>query len=675
MIANIHAESNQFSTSIAYYNESLEISRKIDDEYNTQKNLTSLAFNFKNLGDRKESLAYMQRCLERTGDCWTGARQMYRNFDTAAGILNSFDYYAAAAEYEKAALQQALEAKDPVFEHRSYTHLGAIYSKLQDYTQARRYAEKSYQVAQAMSDERGDQRSIALSLLQLGHIYRQMQDYQNAAASYDDAIKIYNDINLFALLYEAHKGRLLCYIAQGNDSLAEEELQTVLAFFEQHRSKIREEKNRNIFFDLEQYVYDIAIDFEYSRKHDKERAFDYSEISRARSLFDIMSAGAEVVSKDDPNATIRAVSKPLILSSIKKTMPGDVQILQYSVLDDKLLIWVISSTKCEVAEEKITLSNLTEKALDYWQSISSLSKSDTEESRRQAIELYEILIKPVELLLEKDKQIFVIPDKALNYLPFNALINPSTGRYLIKDYRLSFAPSANTFLLSSQEADKRSGTRDEKVMAVGDPHFNRDAFPKLSYLPSSGKEAEEVSRCYNSGHCLVGKNARKTTIKSEMGEADVIHIASHYVIDEHNPMLSKLLLTEESKGNSKDQSSDSFLQAYDILQSKLPVTRLVALSACRTGIEQYYKGEGMIGMSRTFLAAGVPLVVASLWPVDSDLTADLMISFHKYRKPGKLSSAEALRQAQLDMIDQAPRQYNKPYYWAPFIVIGGHVSF
>src|SRR5262245_37000676 len=133
MIANIQGESNQFSKSIASYKESLGISKRIDDEYNTQRNLNSLAYSYKNLGDRKESLRYMQRCLDRSSNDYPGARQMYRNLDTAAGILNSFGCYAAAAEYEKAALQQAQETQDPAFQHRAYTHLGAIYSKLQDY--------------------------------------------------------------------------------------------------------------------------------------------------------------------------------------------------------------------------------------------------------------------------------------------------------------------------------------------------------------------------------------------------------------------------------------------------------------------------------------------------------------------------------------------------------------
>ncbi len=675
MIANIHEEFNQFSTSLAHYKESLEISININDHYNTQKNLTALAYALKNIGDRKESLMYMQDCLERSGDFWSGARQMYRNYDTAAGILNTFGYYAAAAEYEKAALGFASEAKDPGFEQLAYVQLGAIHAKLQDYSEALRCAEQSYEMAKAISSAGTSLRPLAFSSLQLAHIYRQTEEYDRATAYYDNAIGICKDIDLFAYLYEAHKGRLLCYIAQGNDASAEEELQTVLAFFEEHRSKIKEEKNRNSFFDLEQYVYDIAIDFEYSRKRDFEKAFDFSEVSRARSLYDLMTAGAEVLNDNSHDPVIASVPQPLMLSGIRARLPEQAQILQYSVLEDKLLVWLISRTKFEVKEQKITQGSLTDKVLNYWRSLSSRSEEAAKKSHVSGTELYELLIKPVESFLEKEKQICIVPDKALNYLPFNALISPDTDRYLISDYLVSFAPSANTFLLSTDGAVKRSGATEERVLSVGDPRFDRDAFPGLPDLPSSGKEAEAVSRCYKSRGCLVGENATKTRVRNEMAKADVIHLASHYVIDERNPMFSKLLLTDELKGGSKGQSSDGVLQALDIYRTRLPVTRLVTLSACQTGVEHYYNGEGMIGMSRTFLAAGVPLVVASLWPVASDPTADLMISFHKYRKQGGWSSAAALRQAQLDMIDDPQRRYNSPYYWAPFITVGGYANF
>jgi CHAT domain-containing protein/tetratricopeptide (TPR) repeat protein len=671
MVANLQDESNQFSRSIAYYSQSLEISKRINDVYNIQKNLSSLAYAYRNLGDRQESLAYVQRCLESASACWAGARQMYRNYYAAAGVLNSFGYYAAAGEYEKAALQLALEEADPVLENQSYVALGAIYAKLRDDAQALKYAELSYQAAR-MVDKSTSLRPIADSSLELGHIYRQMGDYDKAITYYDDAIRLYKDMNLVAFLYEAHKGRLLGYIAQDNDSQAKDELQTVLALFEEHRSKIREEKNKNSFFDMEQNVYDTAIDFEYSRIHDFQRAFEHSEVSRARSLLDLMTAGAEVTGNENPDVVISSVSQPLMLNAIRESMPEQAQILQYAVLEDKLLIWLISKTQFEVREEKISLGSLTDNVLNYYRSVASLSANETEESRSNAVELYKVLIKPVESLLEKDKQICIVPDKVLNCLPFNALISPATGKYLINDYRLSFAPSSNIFLACSDAARARSGRRDERLLSVGDPHFSPDAFPGLPELSSSGREAERIADFYKSPCRLIGEDARKERIRSEMERADVIHFASHYVVDENNPMLSKLLLT---KGASKDDSSDGVLRAYEVCNRKLPVTRLVALSACRTGVERYYSGEGMIGMSRTFLAAGVPLVAASLWPVASDPTADLMIAFHRYRERAGLSTAEALRRAQLDMLNDPQHLYDRPYYWASFILIGGYASF
>jgi CHAT domain-containing protein len=99
------------------------------------------------------------------------------------------------------------------------------------------------------------------------------------------------------------------------------------------------------------------------------------------------------------------------------------------------------------------------------------------------------------------------------------------------------------------------------------------------------------------------------------------------------------------------------------------------LSACQSGAERYYSGEGMISISRSFIAKGVPLVVASLWPVDSNATAELMISFHKGRKASHLSTAEALSLAQREMLGNPENPYRQPYYWASFILIGGYARF
>jgi CHAT domain-containing protein len=110
---------------------------------------------------------------------------------------------------------------------------------------------------------------------------------------------------------------------------------------------------------------------------------------------------------------------------------------------------------------------------------------------------------------------------------------------------------------------------------------------------------------------------------------------------------------------------------------KLPRTRLVVLSACRTGIESAYRGEGAIGLARPFMVAGVPLVVASLWPVDSEATANLMISFHKHRKQAgnNVPTVDALRLAQLEMIHNSPPNSPPSFGWAAFVAIGGYAAF
>jgi len=97
---------------------------------------------------------------------------------------------------------------------------------------------------------------------------------------------------------------------------------------------------------------------------------------------------------------------------------------------------------------------------------------------------------------------------------------------------------------------------------------------------------------------------------------------------------------------------------------------LVVLSACQTGIERQYRGEGAVGAARPFFIAGVPTVVASLWPVDSDASADLMVKFHQHRRDG-LRVTEALQQAQLELVRGTDVRYQHPYYWAPFLTIGG----
>jgi CHAT domain-containing protein len=134
-------------------------------------------------------------------------------------------------------------------------------------------------------------------------------------------------------------------------------------------------------------------------------------------------------------------------------------------------------------------------------------------------------------------------------------------------------------------------------------------------------------------------------------------------------MRSRLLLAKDGA------EEDDALTAAEVFDKRSLHARLVVLSACQTEIERYDNGEGMIGIARTFLAAGVPLVIASQWPVDSNATAELMIRFHQLRKVEGLSTAEALGRAQREMLAGADERHRNPYYWAAFLPVGGHTNY
>ena len=182
---------------------------------------------------------------------------------------------------------------------------------------------------------------------------------------------------------------------------------------------------------------------------------------------------------------------------------------------------------------------------------------------------------------------------------------------------------------------------------------------------------EELASNYVSPRVLTAAQATRSTILAEISRADVAHFAAHYEVDPRSTLASKLLLASDATQPAHHQRSG--LSAGDIYGMNLARTRLVILAGCKTGIEQQFGGEGPVGFARSFLVAGVPVVVASLWPVDSDATSQLMIAFHRFRKADGLPTALALTHAQREIL--AREHYRHPYYWAGFTTIGGHSDF
>jgi CHAT domain-containing protein len=356
-------------------------------------------------------------------------------------------------------------------------------------------------------------------------------------------------------------------------------------------------------------------------------------------------------------------------------MPEQAQIVQYAVLEDRLLIWVVTRTSVSTREANFGSRALNEKVGQYLRAVGGPSNGMEAEAERGAKELYGILIAPVQDLLDGRKLLCLIPDKFLHSLPFNALISEATGRYLVEDFRPALSASSTVFVICSEQAGRRAGGAEERLLSVGDPAFDGEAFPSLRRLPSAGREAEAVAAFYKQHRLLLRGDAREQTVRDEIGRSDVAHFALHYLVDERSSLFSKVVLAAAPGGGARDRGEDGAWQVHEIYKLRLPRTWLVVLSACQTGGEQQYGGEGAMSVARPFIAAGVPLVVASLWPVESRSAEKLMVGFHRRRTHNRLPTVDALRRVQLEMLGGDDTRYRHPYYWAAFTAIGGYAEY
>ena len=668
LLSNIQTDFHEQSVVLELDQEALSLTEQVSDAYGTQKYLASLAGKYSDLYNFSESLNKLAQCLLLANDFWPGDRQAWRNYDTATQVFFRMGFYSASAAYGEAALRLALESRDPSLIYVSYAHLAMIYGRLGNYTEGVIQAQAALAIGESLGDQKGKEIK-AYAALQLGELYRQKGELNEAARNYDQAISLYDQLSFQPFKFVAHRGRFFTYLAQRRDNEASRELSVFLDLFDEYRNKIKDDENRTYFFDVAQDIYDAAIDLKHSRLKDDEAAFTYSEDSRARSLLATMFAARGLNAES-------GIRRPNGSTEVRRRMSNQVQILFYSVLSDKILIWVISKSQFLVKEQNISRDQLNREVQNFLNLVTSQS-SDLSRVRAASAALYDILIGPIQDQLIPGKTLCVVPDKILNYLPFSTLSSSKSGRYLIQDHALLSSPSASVFIINTELAQMKQTPAGEKLLSVGDPDFDRRLFGPLPELPSAAREAQTVAEYYNSPSPLVlnGKRATKVSVVNAIADADVLHFASHYVVDERWPMRSQLLLAKAAGHEQSADSSSGSLQAGEIYKMKLTRPRLTVLAACRTGVERYYNGEGMIGMARTFLAAGVPVVVASYWPVETGSTSQLMIKFHEHRRRSGLSTVEALRLAQTKFIEDPSQRYQHPYFWAPFITIGGYASF
>jgi CHAT domain-containing protein len=264
-----------------------------------------------------------------------------------------------------------------------------------------------------------------------------------------------------------------------------------------------------------------------------------------------------------------------------------------------------------------------------------------------AANLYDALFAPLKPHI-RHPNLVIVPHGALHYLPFAALWDAEYQRYLVQDYAVTYAPSASVlqFIL-----DKRSPDQG-RLLAMGNPDGS---------LPYAEDEAEAVANLYGAAP-LLRQAAVESQVYAEAGEVDVLHLAAHGKYDSNNALYSRIEL-------APDGAEDGNLEVHEVYGLDLRGTNLVVLSACKTSLGDQSAGDELVGLARSFLYAGTPAVVTTLWSVDDAASGAEMKAFYGHVRDG-MTNAEALRAAQLDVM--ADERWREPYYWAAFSLTGDY---
>lgn len=566
----------------------------------------------------------------------------------------------------------------------------------------------------------------------LGRIYLSQRDYPRALENLQRALALAESQQ--QLLAGSSARILIGDVLRRTGKLVEAIpfYQTAIQQTESARSLLQSQEYRQSFFEggLAPYVSMIGVLLGSGRT---EEAFSYSERARSRAFLDVLGNKIQLarsgtmleheralqarigvlrammeteeadssekaglrkdlaeadrdyndylskIRKENTEQASLMTVEPLTLKQVQELLDPGVTMLEYFVVQDAVYLWVVEKDRAEFVSTSVARKDLVAKVTELRGAIYQLGEKERFSAPSRA--LHELLIQPV-LPHIRGKELIVVPHDVLHYLPFQALLG-SDRRYLIERYPIYYLSSAS--LMQFVQQKRRTGG--QKILALGNPQSG-DSTTAIQF---ARMEVEEIKNIYPQSTVLLEKAATEEKAKTLSPQYDILHFATHAELKENDPLASAILLAQEGK-------EDGRLEVREIFGMDLKAS-LVVLSACETGLGKLSSGDELVGLTRAFIYAGTPSVVASLWKVDDSSTAHLMSSF--YRNLKTMTKVEALRQAQLAMIrgdgrsdllarrgvggigklgetpssePHAPSSISvttsHPYFWAPFILVG-----
>ncbi|MEG4860365.1 CHAT domain-containing protein [Microcoleus sp. K1-B6] len=645
------------------------------------------------IGNYKKAIEYYQQSLE--------VAHSLKSPDLEASVLRNLGlvYYAQkeykkAVEYQEQSLAIAKQQRDRRGEALALSNLGLVHYSLTDYAKAIDEHKQSLAIASAL----GDRFVQGRALENLGIAYYALKNYPQAVESHQQSLVIARELS------DRHaQGRALTNLGDAlykakQPAEAIKALFSAIEIWESLRSNLgNNDLNLVSIFETQETSYSTLQEV-LANQNQHDKALEITERGRAQAFVRLLT---NRVYSQSALATLKSSEsqiKPINIQEIQQiAKQQNSTLVSYSIIkevvesdgqrklqDSELYIWVIQPTE-KIDFRRIALKGLVEEKTSLKALITEgrcfipsclenkqRSQPGTNPTRTRPIveerfldpslqELYQLLIEPIADLLPQDpaSRITFIPHESLFLVPFAAL-QDSSGNYLIEKHTILTAPSIQVLSLTNKQQQLASG---KGALVVGNPTMPSVAFTtnqppqKLSSLPHSEAEAIAIAQLLNA-EPLTGDKATKVAVLQQIERSRIVHLATHGILDDVEGLGVPGVI---ALAPSKDDSG--LLTASEIFNLRLNA-ELVVLSACNTGRGRI-TGDGIIGLSRSFIAAGVPSVVVSLWSVSDESTADLMAEFYRQMQLTP-DIAQALRKAMLVTLVKHPN----PVDWAAFTLIG-----
>ncbi len=660
----------QYHPAIEDHEQSLVIKREIGDRQGEANSLCNLGNAYDSLGQYDKAIEFHEQSRKVSEEI--GYRKGEANsLGNLGNAYQSIEQYQKAIESHQQSLDISREIGDRQGEAISLGNLGKTYQSRGQYGKAI----ESHQQSLDISREIGDRQGEAISLGNLGLAYYSRGQYDKAIEFYEQSLDISREIG--DRVGESISLSNLGVTLFKNNQLAEAEL-TLYASIkirETLRSELINDDHKISFLETQVSAYRLLQIVLVAQAKFNE-ALEISEMSRTRAFVELLQQTLltnELPANDQTNK----LSIPKIQQIARDR---NSTIVEYSIIDsDNLYIWVIQPngniTHRAANLEPLNQQNQSLKQIILKTRVSIGLDETNHEGNNIQIEpedwpdiqgypllrlLHQILIEPIADLLPTDPNnpIIFIPHYELFLVPFTAL-QSANNRYLIEDHTILTAPSIQVLEQTSEHQERVRGLR-QSALVVGDPTIHPELQKKyeIRQLPWAEEAAEEIAVILGT-EAIVGEKATKVVILERMLNTRIIHLSAHGLLDDiqGSGIPGTIILAPSG------DTDDGALNAVEILQLKLD-SELVVLSACSTGGGKI-TGDGVNGLSRCFILAGVPSIIVSLWNMGADSAKLVMIEFYQNLQRGD-NRDTALRHAMLSAKDEFP----SPSDWASFTLIG-----